>query len=354
MSRRAWVLLILLLLTGAGIAAVVVVTRPGGFVPGVFVLERSFPLRHDVRPVRAAFVPGKNSVLFGAEWEPITLFDLATGAQREFLSGPSFGNFLLNADATSAAILMPGPGPASSELRIYDLASGKVLKTFPDRRGSACWTWSPDGRRIAFAVTWMVFVLDLDRGVTEHHPGSENHEDHIGSMTFSPDGRLLGIGTWKGEVSLWRTDSWTLSKEFDLGSNPDPKLGRNADCHVAFSPDGTFFAAGGGASYGTLDVPNSSIYSGALRVWRTSDHTLVHSLDTGRPVVSLSFSPDASTLAYFAWRSVHVVDLRTGKELCQLEAPTGRNPTVEFDRDGRLLTLDERGGIRIWKRAPKR
>jgi WD40 repeat protein len=343
--------LILVILAGAGIAVAMVVSRPGGFVPEAFVLEQTLPVGREDRPVHAAFIPGNASVIYGAQWRPITIFDLATGTKRELSSDPSFGNIALSADGTSAAILMPGPGPATTEMRIFDLASGKVRKTLPDRRGSLCWTWSPDGRRIVFAVSWMLFIVDLERGETQNVPMTENHSDNVNSLAFSPDGQLLGVGTWYGEVSLWRTDSWTLIQKFDLGSGPDPRPGPNGMAHVAFNRDGTLFAAGGGAFYGTLDG-SPGIYSGALRVWRTSDRTVVLSMDPGLPVVSMSFSSDGATLAYSTWRRVQIVDLATGKEICHLQRPTGRNLMVEFGLNGRLMTLDERNGLQIWKRVP--
>lgn len=351
MSRRARVLLILLILVGAGIAAAVVVRRPAASPTGVFVLERTFPMDRDVRPVQVAFIPGKDSLLFGAQWKPITILDLATGVRRDLFSDPSFGNFSLSPDGASALILIPGPGPASMEVGIFDLASGKAPKTFPFRRGGGDMAWSPDGRRIVYAVTWMLFVLDSERGEIQTVPLTENHSDRVNSLAFSPDGRLLGVGTYDGEVSLWRTDPWTLVQKFDLGSAPDPKLGRNAMCHVAFSPDGALFGAVGGAFHQVLDG-SPGITSGALRVWRTSDRTAALSTDLKKPAVSLSFSSDGTALAYGGWGEVHVADLSTGKEIWQVQAR--RVKSVEFGRDGRLLTLDEREGIRIWKPAAKR
>ena len=73
MGRRARILLILLILAGAAISTAVVVGRPGAFV-----LEQTIPVHREDRPEQAAFVPGKNSVLFGARYKPITIFDLTT------------------------------------------------------------------------------------------------------------------------------------------------------------------------------------------------------------------------------------------------------------------------------------
>ncbi len=350
-NPRARIILILLVLAGAGIAVATGLGRPEVFVPGALVLNQTIPVGPESEPVQVAFIPGKDSLLYGAKGAPVAIIDLASGTRRELFSEPAFGNFALSADGTSAAILMHGPGTATTEMRICDLASGKVNRTISDRRGSTCWTWSPDGHRIVFAVTWMLFILDLDRGETQTLPLTDNHSDHVNSLAFSPDGRFLGIGTWGGEVSLWRTDTWTLVQKLDLGSDPDPRLGRNGMCTVAFSPDSTLFAAGGGSSYGGLDIPGDGKTCGALRVWRIPDLKVALAIDPERPIYSLSLSPDRATLAYSTRTQVHVVELSTGKDICRLEAPTLWSPRVEFGQDGRLMTLDGRGGIRIWKRA---
>ena len=350
MSRRARVLLILLVPAAAGIGVATALRRPAGFVPPAFVLDRTLPIDREDRWVTAAFIPGKDSVLCGAQWKPITIVDLSTGTKRELSSDPAFGVAALSPDGASAVIYIPGPQPASAELAICDLASGKVRKTLPLRGSASPIAWSPDGRRIVYAVTWMLFVLDSERGEIQTVPLTENHSDRVESLAYSPDGRLLGVGTWNGEASLWRTDSWTLVQKFDLGRDPNPKLGPNMMSHVTFSPDGGLFAAGAGNFHQVLDG-SPGITSGALRVGRTSDHSVAFSMDPGKPVESLCFSRDASMLAFSTWSEVHVVDLGTGKKIGRLDA---RRPTVEFGRDGRLLTIDEREGVRIWKRAPQR
>jgi WD40 repeat protein len=340
-SRRTRAVLILLMLAGASVATAVVISRPGAFV-----LERTLLVRQEERPEQVAFVPGKNSVLFGARYSPIAIFDLDSGAKRELFPNPGHGNFTLSADGLLAAVVMPGP-----ELRIYDLPTGRVHQTFPfvpvdGREGMA---WSPDGQFIALADKRAVAVLDLKRSVTRTLPTGVQ-DDFVNSVAFSPDGRLLGTGTWAGVVSLWLTASWTLAQELDLGSNPG--TGPNGMCSVAFSRDGSLFAAGGGSAWGRTDG-SPTVTHGALRVWRTRDRTVVLSMDLEKAADSLSFSPDGTRLAYSTWGRVQVVDLGTGKEIwCQPHAASGMNPAVGFGQDGRLMTLDSRGPIRIWKSPP--
>jgi len=340
-GRRARILLILLILAAAAISTAVVVGRPGAFV-----LEQTIPVNREDRPEQVAFVPGKNSVLFGARYKPITIFDLTTGTSRELFTDQAHGGFTLSADGMSAAVEMPGP-----ELRIYDLASGKVRQTFhcTSIGGRESMAWSPDGQWIALGQPRQVEVLNLKEGVT-HAYSTGIQDDHVNSVAFSPDGRLLGVGTWQGVVSLWRTDSWALVQEFDMGS--DPKTGRNGMSSVAFSRDGTLFAAGGGNGWVRTDG-SPPITSGALRVWRTSDRTLVLSRELEKAADSLSFSPDGAMLAFSTWGRVQIIDLGAGKEIwSERQTASGMNPAVVFGQDGRLMTLDSNGPIRIWKRRP--
>ena len=95
-------------------------------------------------------------------------------------------------------------------------------------------------------------------------------------VCFSPDGQLIAIGEDGGFVAIYRING-ELVKKF--------KAHTETTLSVAFSPDGRLLATGS-------DYPDFSV-----KIWQTSDWSLVRVLTHPVGVHSLSFSPDGRFLA---------------------------------------------------------
>jgi WD40 repeat protein len=114
-------------------------------------------------------------------------------------------------------------------------------------------------------------------------------------LDVSPDGRLLAAGLVDGSVTLWDTTSW--SRRATLPGRVEYIRS------VAFSPDGSLLAAGGG------------IAGGQLKVWDVQEEKVRWDLP-GHPgsVMGVAFSPEGETLASCSfWRVGYQSELRLWK-----------------------------------------
>ncbi|TMR39895.1 protein kinase domain-containing protein [Nonomuraea zeae] len=172
------------------------------------------------------------------------------------------------------------------------------------------------------------------------------HEGIAHAVAFSPDGKLLAIGSGDKTVRLWDVATRAL-----LGP---PLTGHTDGVHaVAFSPDGKTLATGS--------------YDDTVRLWDVATNTSI-----GRPLIVLAddrdsvasvsvvaFSPDGKLLAADDDDAVRLWDVATrtphGRPLAGRNNLTGSVSAVAFSPDGKLLAADDDDAVRLWDvvtRAP--
>jgi WD40 repeat protein/serine/threonine protein kinase len=234
--------------------------------------------------------------------------------------------------------------------------------------------FSTDGRWLASAshdgtvILWEVATARAQRVF-------RGHTRAVNGVAFSTDGRTLITASDDGTVKIWATDKDTEPKTLnpDLGeikslaaspdgrfvaaggSNGTLKLSKRGEwdkpvtvakvpvlvTSIAFSPDGEFLAAG-------WDERRPEPEKSAIRVYKTADNSLVHTLPAHvGGVNTVAISRDGKLLASTGNDGkVKLWELPSGKPVPG-EAGAFYGVSVAFSADGKSLAWGNRDGVRI-------
>ncbi|HNW44880.1 MAG TPA: WD40 repeat domain-containing protein [Elusimicrobiales bacterium] len=141
---------------------------------------------------------------------------------------------------TPFLVCVSSPG----KIAVIDVALGAIAASFPSPAESAA--ISPDGRILAVAASSASVILYAP---PSWEPYGKLKADSPGSLEFSPDGGLLAVGSLTDAVYLFQFPAMERVDTLAVGGD-----GPAQPVKIAFSPDGRFFAAAGGAKGGAWDT----------------------------------------------------------------------------------------------------
>lgn len=215
------------------------------------------------------------------------------------------------------------------QLRLWDLSSGRVLRTFSGhtRRINALVMLKKGKQALSSSDDQTLRLWDLDKGSTLQT--FRGHSKPIWGADVSPDGTQIASGSDDTTVRLWDVATGKELKRF-AGNTKDVNT-------VAFSPDGKLLLGAG--------------LEGTVRVWEVATGAEYRRL-RGESIVSARFSPDGrfvvgggvETQALFRW------ELASGRQVWKVSANAVKD--VQFSADGtRILTAGEEGTVCLWDAA---
>jgi WD40 repeat protein len=212
--------------------------------------------------------------------------------------------------------------------KIWELATGKMIKNLGHGKNTDGAAFSPDGKWVAVAHDHIAAVYrlwDFEKVAEIGHPKSE-----CNSIDWSSDGSLLITGSDGACCKITRTADWQALHNIDFGKNrvksvrisPDDQLvavsGQAGRCRVYRVSNGKMVADLPHESHAQVlpgddddgDEPNveavewstegrylftGGLYDGIIRIWRVADWSLIGSAQGqqyNRQVEYMAINPD--------------------------------------------------------------
>ncbi|MEO2002677.1 MAG: AAA-like domain-containing protein [Candidatus Poribacteria bacterium] len=214
----------------------------------------------------------------------------------------------------------------------YDSYKDRLKWVFDTPGGAACLAYSPDGRLLAIgSYDGMATLWDQETGLRVRT--LEGHTGAIQDIAFSRDGARIATASWDGSARIWRVSTGDLA----VAPLRHDGLARTA----AFSQDGELLVTG---------APDG------LRFWGSaSGEQLANSLSgTGLSwIEEVAFSSDGARLAVssvpLGEHIAHQWHIGTWEPVAEPMRAESPGLTLTYSPDGHVVATGHRDGtVRLW------
>jgi eukaryotic-like serine/threonine-protein kinase len=258
--------------------------------------------------------------------------DASTGQQKASLTGDRFGYSMVPAISSDQKLIASIVQGSEKEIGIWEAATGKLFKSFLltklefESRFVRSFAFSPDHRLLAVG-SYLGHILILDTQTGKEVLNFHGHRQQVNSLAYSPDGGNLLSGSYDGRVKLWDVRT---GKELMTSNKPAIWMA------VAYSPDGQYFGAGGS--------------NGTVVIWDARMIQEVKTLTTGTYTKSLVFSPDGRKLATGGDDlRIRIWDTQSWTEQGVINGHGNSVSALAFAPQGDLLVSGSvEGTIKVW------
>jgi WD40 repeat protein len=303
-----------------------------------------FELTHDGRTIlHRAQSDNDNLIFFQMPANPVRVCDADTGRQRFELYYPADVDAHLSRVSPDGSWLLV-EGKDGHDACILDATDGLELVRFPGEDRSRWWVQvAPNGRELALTppAKSEIRLWDLAAGkVRMVLPGEKR------AAAYSPDGQRLATITWD-DSTIWpvfrdriSVSVWNVATGRELGRHDLPAV---ASMDVKFSPDGRWVAAlceklvagrHGHETMGFESFTPETAVPGTAMLWDVTTGatlTLADFTDSSR-MSGIAFSPDGQWVVLRTRAGPRFWDLRSSPPAPwgapQIGRPTGPIPSL--------------------------
>jgi WD40 repeat protein len=249
------------------------------------------PGREGILETTVAFSHDSNRLVSCDSNRRIRMWDLANDNRclwSQDGAGPLFsqhGEFIVTGGGVSE-------GVNHLPVCLKHVSDGETFRTLTPQLTSyvRSTAFSPNGRTVAIGGRTLEYVgsielwnLDCDDDVCISFEG---HTSSIWEVAFSPDGKFLASASSDSTIKLWDVSNNSCIRT--LAGHTDEVFS------ISFSPDARFLASAGADE--------------TIRFWSVTDDSCLDTIETGKNVDFVEFSPDGRMLV--TWES-HEIHLRS-------------------------------------------
>ena len=239
---------------------------------------------------------------------------------------PRTRTLVAHSDVVSSLAFSPdgrlvASGSQDGTIKLWDVGTGKVLRTLKDETSGQALAFFPDGKTLIAGVgnedkgEEIMHLWDVETGKLKGRWKGPTRL--LEGLIFSADGKLIATADMDKTVRIWDAQTGKLKQTV---------TGYDYTTSVAFSPDGKLVVSGH--------------HDAGILVWDVETGERKQTLMGGAfgEIQALAYSPDGSTLASGGHdATVKLWDARTGKLTHTLKGHRTTVTSIVFSPDGSLM-----------------